>query len=203
MIIFGTKSVTTTPEKGEFHCPYCDIKNAFRQRKVRQFFHLYFIPLIPLKQLGEYVECQKCKNTFNTGVKDYDPAAIAAQFEAEYHNAIKQVMIHILLADGVIEDSEVDSVSEVYNKLTGNKLGVRSVHEEIARVKNSNESLSECLLKLQGTLNDEGKETVIRSAMMIALADGEFQQEEQDLIQQIGKDIGMTPAHLQGVINTM
>ncbi len=200
MIIFGTRGITTTPEKGAFNCPTCNSKQDFRHRRVRRFFHLYFIPLIPLNQLGEYVECRTCKDTFDLGILDYDPEAIEQQLEAEYQIAIKSVMIHILLADCVIDDAEVDEVSKIYQELTGIHLGVRAVHEEIANVKRGGGSLPNYLKHVQGRLNDEGKEAVIKAALMVALADGEFQQEEKDLLAQIGADLGMTKAHVNGVI---
>lgn len=200
MIIFGTKSITTTPEKGDFNCPTCNAKQDFRHRRVRRFFHLYFIPLIPLNKLGEYVECRTCKNTFDLGILDYDPEAIAQQLESEYQIAIKAVMIHVLLADGVIDDAEVDEVSRIYEELTGNRLGTRAVHEEIASVKAGGGSLSNYLGHVQGRLNDSGKEAVVKAALMVALADGEFPQEEKDLVAQIGADLGMTKAHVNGVI---
>ena len=200
MIIFGTRGITTSPEKGIFHCPGCNSKQDFRHRSVRRFFHLYFIPLIPLNKLGEYVECRTCKSTYAPAVKSYDPEAIAKQLEAEYEIAIKAVMVHILLADGVIDDAEVDSVTEIYEKLTGVRLGIRAVHDEIARVKSSGEQLSSYLRNLQGRLNDSGKENVLKSALMVALADGEFHEDERAMLVEIGADLGMTKAHVQGVI---
>ena len=53
MIIFGTRGVTFTPEKGEFFCPGCCAERSFARKSVRRFFTLYFIPLVPLDKLGE------------------------------------------------------------------------------------------------------------------------------------------------------
>ena len=64
MIFFGTRGVTSTVKEGDFHCPQCNNSQKFRHRKVRKFFTLYFIPLIPLESAGEYVECRNCKGTF-------------------------------------------------------------------------------------------------------------------------------------------
>ena len=73
MIIFGTRGVTMNSKSGTFHCPECNAQRSFQHKKVRRFFTLYFIPLIPLDLLGEFVECEGCKNTFKPGVLDYDP----------------------------------------------------------------------------------------------------------------------------------
>ncbi len=201
MIIFGTRGITTSPVKGDFHCPNCADQQPFRQRKVRKFFHLYFIPIIPLGTVGEYVECRTCKDTYHTRVLEYDPKAISDQLEAEYKTAIKAVMVHILLADGIVDDDEVNTVISIYEKLGHQRLTVREVHEEIARVRNEHTPLSGYLRALQGRLNDEGKETVVTAALMVAVADGEFHDSEQRLMHQIGLDLGMTSAHIKGVIS--
>jgi len=200
MIIFGTRGITTTPEKGEFNCPTCSQVRAYGLKRVRNCFTLYFIPVIPLNKLGEYVECSHCKDTYKADILSYDPAANSEACEAEYHLAIKKVMLHVLLADGVVDDSEIESVQDIYQKLTGSPLYKNNLLLDIEYIQNNNEDLSQELIALQGRLNDEGKEMVITAAFHIAMADGEFQQEEQQLLAQIGSDLGMTAAHIQGVI---
>ncbi len=200
MIIFGTRGITTTPEKGNFHCPSCTIEQSYRQRRVRRFFHLYFIPIIPLGTVGEYVECLACKDTYNLSVLNYDPNAIIDQIEAEYKYAVLAVMIHILLADGVIDDDEVDTIIDIYDKFANVRLSVREVHEKIAEIRNDSIQLSPYLQALQGRLNENGKETVLKSALLVALSDGDYHQSEKELMQSIGKDLGMSSAHTNGVI---
>jgi zinc-ribbon family len=63
MIIWGSRGITSSLAKGFFHCPRCDQQRSYDHKKVRRFFTLFFIPLIPLESLGEYVECQFCKGT--------------------------------------------------------------------------------------------------------------------------------------------
>ncbi len=202
MIIFGTRGVTTTPEKGEFHCPSCNSKQPYGLKRVRRFFTLYFIPVIPLDKLGEYVECRTCKDTYKPVVLQYDPNANAQQVEAEYHTAIKKVMIHMLLADGVIDDSEVETTRDIYSKLTGKDVSTDEIRNEINHIQNTREDLSKYLTKLQGSLNDEGKEMVVRAAMFVALADGEFHEDEKALVGKVGSDLGMTDAHVFGVMSS-
>ena len=134
MIIFGTRGVTTRPENGDFNCPSCNSTQNYSLKSVRRFFTLYFIPVIPLDKLGEYVECTTCKNTYKTDILEYDPATSAVVVEAEYHSAIKKVMIHVLLADGVIDDSEVDTAQDIYQQITGNHIDKTKLLEEINRI---------------------------------------------------------------------
>ena len=59
-IIFGWRAVTYSIGKGRFLCPGCGTEQDYRHRRVRRFFTLYFVPLIPLEKVGEFVECQMC-----------------------------------------------------------------------------------------------------------------------------------------------
>ncbi len=70
LIIFGRRGVTGTKGQGTFQCPACQTDQPYAHKHVRRFFTLYFIPLIPLGTVGEYVECGRCKGTFKPAVLD-------------------------------------------------------------------------------------------------------------------------------------
>ncbi|OIQ37329.1 MAG: hypothetical protein BM555_01065 [Crocinitomix sp. MedPE-SWsnd] len=72
-IIFGTRGIRSTIKQGAFYCPQCQSEKNYKHKKVTQFFTLYFIPLIPLGNKGEYVECQTCRNTYIERVLDIAP----------------------------------------------------------------------------------------------------------------------------------
>lgn len=203
MIIFGTTGITTTPDKGDFHCPTCQDKQPYKFKRVRRFFTLYFIPVIPLNKVGEYVECGKCRDTYNTAVLEFNPEKIQARMEAEYQLAIKEVMLRIMMADGVIDNSEIEMMQSIYERIVGSPISPESIRSEIEKVKQSDRDINSYLESLQGCLNDEGKETVLAAALFVAFSDGVFQQEEQKLVMQIGKSLGMTDAHIRGVIGSM
>lgn len=63
LLIFGTRGITYTKASGDFQCPSCG-PARYRHRRIRNFFTLYFIPLIPLNMEREFVECAQCRQTF-------------------------------------------------------------------------------------------------------------------------------------------
>ena len=73
----------------ERFCPSCQEDVNYDHKQVKRFGTLYFIPLLPLDELGDYVECQKCKNTYNQRVLGHNPEKDSEIFQAEYENAIK------------------------------------------------------------------------------------------------------------------
>ena len=68
LIIFGRRSVTGSMGTGSFDCPRCGPNMPYDHKRVRRFFTLYFIPLIPLGTVAEYIECGVCKGTYKPEV---------------------------------------------------------------------------------------------------------------------------------------
>ena len=200
MIIFGTRGVTYSHGDGQFHCPSCG-EGAYKHKRVRRFFTLYFIPLIPLDLLGEYIECDQCAGTYQTEILSYDPSQGAAMIEAEFHTGIRKVMVLMMLADGRIDDDEVQTIQQIYSDLAGAGLPEADVRREAAELEGA--SPKACLGPMVGSLNDHGKELIVKAAFMVAIADGEFPEEEQALLAQIGEALDMSAAHYRGVLSSL
>lgn len=192
LIIFGTRGVTYKHEDGDFSCPVCQQKRSYHHRRVRRFFTLYFIPLVPLDLLGEYVECDFCSNTFNPDVKHFDPQGEAQAFAAEYQYAIKRVMVLMMMADGVIDDSEVRVIADIYQAITGSPLSEAGVRSEISDAEAADSNVAHYLGAMQGKLNRNGKSEVVRAAFMVAAADGVIHEDEKALLTQIGDALGLS-----------
>jgi len=81
MIIFGTRVRHKTIGEGEFFCPHCQSTCRYEHKSARQLFTLYFIPVIPIKQLGEFIMCQNCGGTFKAEARFLraSPAAVSGQ----------------------------------------------------------------------------------------------------------------------------
>ncbi len=200
MIFFGTRGVTYSKASGSFHCPQCGANTPYKHRRVRRFFTLYFIPMIPLDLLGEYVECQKCKGTYKEEVLKHDPAADQAAFDAEFHQAIRRVMVMMILADGSVDDAEITSLRGIYQKVAGKELAEPALRAEIAQAQKVGGSVEEYLKTVAPSLNPNGKELVIKAAFLVAISDGKVHEHEEALLERIAKALEVTPAHLRGIV---
>jgi hypothetical protein len=68
MIIFGSKARTKVVGRGRFMCPRCQTLRPYERKKVTQHFTLYFIPLVKIDDLGEYIECTHCATRYTTSI---------------------------------------------------------------------------------------------------------------------------------------
>ena len=68
MIIFGMSPRTKTTGTGTFFCPHCRTSRSYERKEGRNYFSLYFIPLIPVGKPQTYIECSTCHVTFTAEV---------------------------------------------------------------------------------------------------------------------------------------
>jgi len=78
MIIWGWRTIKSTPGTGQFHCPHCSSQRPYRHEKFGRWFTLYFIPIIPLGSAGEQITCSTCSKSWNMNVLANDPQKIKA-----------------------------------------------------------------------------------------------------------------------------
>lgn len=201
MIIFGTRGVKSTMEEGEFMCPQCATNEAYKHKKVTRFFTLYFIPLIPLGKAGEFVECQNCQGTFVPRVLDYDPQAGQNEFQSIYEKAMRHSMVLMMLADGEIDDNEMITVHEIINKFGHHDISFDELKTFVQIVEDNKEPVGTYLSKITSSLNEHGKEVIIKCALSVASADGNIDASEMQLIHEMADAMEMSKSHLKGILS--
>ncbi|MEO0561068.1 MAG: TerB family tellurite resistance protein [Chloroflexota bacterium] len=201
-VVWGTRGITRNMDTGSFYCPGCRQERVYKHKSVRRFFTVYFIPLIPMNKLGEYVECQVCSGTYNLDVLQIDMSEQRA-FKATFEIAVKRVLALMVLADGVVEEDEVEMVRTIYNRITNRNVTSDEVRTEISTAQSEGRGVEEFLTDMAGTLNNNGKGMVVQAAYMVAGADGEYQQEELDLMNAIGDALLIHPKELKSMMDQM
>ena len=203
MIIFGTRGVKSTIKEGNFNCPQCEDTKPFRHRKVTNFFTLYFIPLIPLGSAGEYVECRHCKGTFIPRVLNYKKEATQDQFLSQYEKAMKHCMVLIMLADGEIDENEMIMVQKIINKFGHNDITLDQLEDYVKEVQSGPMDISTYLKSIAPSLNEHGKEVVIKCAYSVAASDGHVDDSEIALIHEMAETMQMSKSHLKGILSEL
>ncbi|MEM6927209.1 MAG: TerB family tellurite resistance protein [Myxococcota bacterium] len=198
MSTLRTRGIGLRRGKGRFFCPTCRTERPYVHRRVRRFVTVFQVPVIPLDLLGEYVECRTCRGTFRAEVTRHGPAT--EPVEAEFHVAVRRVMIQMMLADGVIDDQEIEAIARFYRQVTDRALSPERIRAEAAELSATPESLTHYVDQMRGQLNDYGKEIIIRAALSVASADGHFSEEEKRFLTQLGAAMEMSAPHMRGVL---
>jgi hypothetical protein len=71
-IVFGFKVLWKTISGGRFICPTERTEQSYFQQRGKRWFTIFFVvPVIPLKDVGEVVQCSSCKQRFTMSVLDH------------------------------------------------------------------------------------------------------------------------------------
>ena len=197
LVIFGTRGRSHTIGSGQFFCPREGGDRRYEHKEARRWFTLFFIPLIPLDRLGDYIECTSCKSTYYTTVLD---APTGASIQDVMTQAIRYVAVAMTLADGHVAPEERRVATDVVRQFASVDYGESDLAADLERLEP--EGLVDHLEELGGILNQHGKEAVLEAAMRLAASDGSIDPSEIDTIEQIGHALTMTDAHVRGVIAT-
>ena len=60
MIIWGYRPIEKELASGHFLCPNCNVIRPYKHKRLYKYYTLFFLPLIPIKKLADYIECQGC-----------------------------------------------------------------------------------------------------------------------------------------------
>ncbi|MEX1000999.1 MAG: TerB family tellurite resistance protein [Crocinitomicaceae bacterium] len=228
-IIFGTRGIRSTMKEGTFYCPQCISEQRYKHKKVTQFFTLYFIPLIPLGNRGNYVECQVCRNTFIERVLSVQPviditeeetpqqqpsiaqtaapvAALTASNSLAAEAKIvseKQKAVKKLLIMMILADGKVENAEiHMFHKVFKEITNdaVGDIYKEIEAVRSENKQPRQYLKEVASMLNDEGKKDILKASMMIAASDGDIDEAEVRMVENFGKALEMRMSEVKEII---
>ncbi len=118
MTVFDTRSVTITFRSASFTCPECAGEHPYHHQKVRKYLALFTYPVVPLRQLGEYVECQHCHGTYALDVLHRGRSEPDHTERSVHELAMRHTMVLMMLADGEVDDNELDTVLEILNRFS-------------------------------------------------------------------------------------
>ena len=110
----------------------------------------------------------------------------------------------MIIADDKIEDKEVKTVSNIFNKLTNNKkLSKVKIDKIITKLKKDKLTVDEYLKDIRPYLNTEHRELIVKAMYYVAGSDGHLDDRESELLMSTAKVLEMTPAHIKGVLSEL
>ena len=120
MIIWGWRTREIEQSRGHFHCPQCQSEQPYRHVRVATYFTLYFIPLFPTQEHGQYVRCERCTSTFRDEVLEHVPQSREESLASEISTELKSgTPLQIVRAKLVSAGMQQDAAEEVVKNAAG------------------------------------------------------------------------------------
>jgi len=199
MLIWGSKAKAKKESEGEFYCPECQDYCQYEAKTVKQYFTLYFIPTFPTDDLGGYVECQSCKSTFNKSVLENDPKKRQMQIQALYVEAAKDILVFIAMSDGKVDTSEIKNISECFQNITNHQINKDEILKTVDKIEKNKFTIQQIAESVSPYLNNNGREKILRAAIMIAKSDRKIAKKELDAIHELTLYLDIPKAYANGI----
>lgn len=197
MIIWGSRGLTSVIESNHFHCPRCGTQRIYSLKQVRNFFTLYFIPLIPLNVAGRYVECGSCGGTFAEEAMSHDPE----KEREETTTQMLRLMVMAALADGEVDDAERAAIKKQYLEFAGLPVPAATLEQEISMAKTSGKDLNDYMTWVGPNLSPHGKAMAVKFAFHTMCASDDLRPGHQEQLAKLGDTLGIPPDQYKELIN--
>lgn len=197
LIIWGFRTFFRTIAEGDFFCPKCGGDRGFKRREARRWFTVFFIPLIPLQKQGVVVRCATCGMNYNEAVLNRPTtAAFSARLQDAARGIVVQVLRAGLITSPAARGTAITCVRQIGGAPTYDDAALTADLDVVPA------DLGQLLASVSEQLADQGRESLLSAALAVARADGSLPPVRQRVVDTIGRQLGMTAAHVAGVIAT-
>lgn len=128
MILIGTMEWASTIDRGDFFCPVCNAAKSYQRKVSRPFLTLYFIPVVPIGGLREFVLCRSCRKRFDPEILSAGALAevirvpqVAGE-QAPFETELLRLIALMMVEDDQVTEPEVAMATRVYQSMIGRPL---------------------------------------------------------------------------------
>lgn len=102
------------------------------------------------------------------------------------------VLARMSLSDGDVDETERSQMLSICNSFTESPLSEEDISAYIEDAQADNMSTVEYAAQWRDTINVDGKALIIKAALMVAFADGEFSEQEKELLIAVADGLGLS-----------
>jgi hypothetical protein len=197
LIIFGFRIRFRTTGTTAFFCPRCGGDRTGDRRVARRWFTIFWIPVIPLNQVGEVVECTTCHTRYEPQVADQPTTANLSEVLG---NAVR-VLTAMVVRTGDPSDATMRATAVGDVRAVAADYDDTTLESDVAAV---DPALAEQYVgPLAEGLQVAGKERLLGDLVRVALAGGTVTADQRRVIDLSGRGLGLTPAHVTGIVSSV
>lgn len=124
-----------------------------------------------------------------------DPEMLAA-WQPNVHAHLLQFLIYTAAADGIIDEAEVATFSEIYRQFTGQEISIEAFKLQSSALGTSKQAWLENLELLSSKLSADVKTKFLKAGVSVANADGQYDISERTFLFDVGRALRMSNLEL-------
>jgi hypothetical protein len=193
IVVWGWRVRRKTLREGTFFSPATGKDGPFRLVEARRWFTLFWIPLIPLKVIGTYVECGATKQLFDPRVLD---TPTNASLDQQLGATVRDLVATVAVGCGPLSaPARAAAIEVVAAHVPG--YDKEALRADIAAAPSP--ELPARLDVLAAGLAEAGKERLVADVGRVAAA-CDAGARGRGIVEQAGRDLGLSAAHVRGIV---
>lgn len=201
IIIWGWRAVKTVIGTGEFLCPRCGVDCGYQHLKLRRWFTLFFLPIIPLQVLGTCIECTRCRGQFTQAVLEAPTLSI---FEHHQGLANRAAVAHLASLAHPLDTAVEDAALRVASAAAGVRPGYdrNALHADV-RAFASPEVVAMYLRAIAEPMTVAGREDFLRRMSRLVESLPNRVPVMDQAVASFADALGISRAHLLGIRSSL
>jgi hypothetical protein len=195
LLVFGVRYLYALVATGTFHCPVCGVDRGYRLRAPWSWFHVFWIPLVPLRHGESFVECDVCRSRFP---EDVLGVPTSEQFGELLSRGVRTAAAY-LITTAEAGPEALDRAVVVLQRSLGPGYTREVLEADLAA--HGQGSDFAVLGRLAGHLDPLGKERLLRGLADLQLVLGDGGDPDWSRLGDVSVALGITPAHLRGIVH--
>lgn len=198
MLIIGEKQITKEVANGTFECPVCDSRQGYRHRQIKQYFSLFFIPLLPMNDSANYVICNHCLCCFDPRILT-EPAVYSDPIN---HRAMRRALCYLLAGygDSSVGRQQLSAIFQTYNGIT---LSPATVAQELQAITGGDSPTLPMLHKLSPQLSTHAKHQLLLACYQLCQGLTEMSFEDRVRINTLAAELELSIPEVNYLISTL
>jgi uncharacterized tellurite resistance protein B-like protein len=182
-----------------FHCQRCGGDRQFQHLVGRRWFHLLFVPLIPLAQAGQHVRCAVCGTRYRMEVLNIPTTA---QMQEALPAGMRAAALAMLRAAGGAGESARRRAIEAIRAAGLADYSDQALDADLSAFTSpqAGPDLARSLSTLAIQLAVPARDWFLAEVVRIGLADGPLSDDERRAVHEIAAQLGMSQVKAHGVI---
>ncbi len=129
--------------------------------------------------------------TPQSGIQNADSAAFSI--------GLIRCMLAISIADDYLDDNEVKQIAKIYKHLTNSEISEETIRDTAAEMQQYGIDIEQELKNVAPSLDNSLKEKLIKASLFILMADGDMDEDEFIMLDDIRLGIGMSLKQLDRI----
>jgi hypothetical protein len=194
MIIYGSRTISSTCGQGEFTCPLCKTRRAYSEIKNTRYFTLYFIPLFPMYAQGQHVQCHSCGEGFAVEVLHQGPAALT-----QIHPGLedmRRAMLLVMAEAKRTDPGQLDRLCGWCHQIGLQATTVALLNQELSMAQQASMTFAVFAPARLGHLTPQGRTDFVLAAKQLLCGPMTPQRAEENLLRSVAFHLQVAPRNI-------